>query len=262
MEGALFPDVCAACGDWIPPGGQRLCRPCDGEIAAASAMSYCRRCGRSMPASALHDRGCVRCRTEPFWNVHSVTRVGAYEGALQRMILALKYAGRQHAALVAAERLAAALQRSGRASGVDLLIPVPMHWLRRLQRPIEHAQVLTEALGQLLRVEVYPAARRIRPAPSQTRRSSRAARFENVRNSFGLRRAAARKLGGRHVCIVDNVVVSGATLHELAKVLRRGGARVISAATIARATMAGDPQAQEANAAAREASAQLPPGTG
>ncbi|RMF74670.1 MAG: hypothetical protein D6744_14295, partial [Planctomycetota bacterium] len=70
---------------------------------------------------------------------------------------------------------------------------------------------------------------------------SRTARFENVRGCFAPTRRPA--VAGARVCIVDNLLVTGATIHEVAKVLRAAGARRIYAAVAARTVMSGDYQA-------------------
>jgi len=114
-----------------------------------------------------------------------------------------------------------------------------MHWKRRVQRPCNHATVLARALARRLKLPVAPVLRRIRYGPSQTQLTSRAHRFENVRGHFAPRRKA--DLTGRTVCLVDNIVVSGATITEAAKAARRAGAKKIYAAVLARVTLPGDP---------------------
>ena len=66
---------------------------------------------------------------------------------------------------------------------------------------------------------------------------SRAERFRNVAGCFAVKRWAIERLAGKTVCIVDNLLATGATVHEVSKVLREGGAKRIYVAVIARTVM-------------------------
>ncbi len=248
---AALPQTCAACGAWVPAGTGIVCPACHDEVLTGMARPYCPRCGRTMPRPAIHDDGCARCRFEPFWNVAGVARVGVYEPALRTLLVGLKYHGRERSADYLAARLADAIVARGWHAELDALVPVPMHWLRRTQRPCDHAAILATALGRRLRLPVVRPVWRARHAKSQTTMSSKTARFENVQGCF----APAPwywppwpkpRVAGLTVCIVDNLAVAGATLVEVSKVLRRAGAKRIYAAVVARPAAPGDPAADSA----------------
>jgi ComF family protein len=240
---ALVPQTCVTCGAWISAGSGLACSRCRAEIAEIMRASYCPYCGRTMPPPAIHDDGCARCMHERFWNVAGIARIGAYEPLLRRLITRLKYGGRERNAELAADLLAAAIERQGWPGELRFIVPVPMHWLRRWQRPCDHAALLAAALSQRLNVPMLRAVRRTKHTPSQTHAPSRAVRFKNVRGCFAARPRLGVRLRGRSVCIVDNLLVTGATLHEVSKSLRRAGAGRIYAAVIARSGLAGDAQA-------------------
>ncbi len=243
---AVLPQTCAACGVWLPGGSVLICEACRLQITADSALPYCWRCGRTLPSAALHEEGCARCRLERHWNVAGVGRVGRYLPALRSLLLGLKYRGRERNAEFLADCLAEVLRRRGWLIELDGLVPVPMHWLRRLQRPCDHAAVLASALSERIGVPVVRLVRRSKHTPSQTTVAAKAARFANVRGCFALPRWyqppwPKRDLRGRTMCIVDNLMVTGATVHEVAKVLRRAGAKRIYAVVVARPAAPGDP---------------------
>jgi ComF family protein len=240
---AALPQTCVSCGVWLPGGNGLACAGCHTEIATAFLRPGCPRCGRTLPRASIHEDYCARCRTEQFWNVAGVARVSAYEPAIRPIVLGLKYRGQERNAHYLAEWLAAALQDRGWLDGLDALVPVPMHWLRRWQRPCDHARVLAEALGQRLKIPVVRFVRRARHSPSQIGISSKAQRFENVRGCFAPARWRRPDFIGKTVCIVDNLIATGATIHEVSKVVRQLGARRIYAAVIARAAAPGDPVA-------------------
>ncbi len=236
----VWPQTCAACALWIPGDMGLLCPDCLAEIEAAAALPACPRCGRTASPLTMFDGRCGLCRHERHWNVAGIARIGEYHIApLQRMLQALKFGTPDRPAAVLGQWLAAALRRQPWIAEIDVLVPVPMHWLRRWQRPCDHAQVLAEAVSERIHIPVHRSAvRREKYTRSQTRARSATERFRNVRGCFEPARRPA--VAGRNVCIIDNLVVTGATLHEVAKVLRQAGARRIWAAVAARSGFAGD----------------------
>jgi predicted amidophosphoribosyltransferase len=145
-----------------------------------------------------------------------------------------------------ADLLAAAIMQRGWCDELDALVPIPMSLLRRCQRPCDHAAVLAAALARRLKLPLLRALRRVRHTPSLVGIASRAQRFANVKGAFGPRRWSRRVVSRKCICIVDNLLATGATIHEASKVLRRAGARRIYAAVIARTVLAGDTQAPAA----------------
>jgi len=111
--------------------------------------------------------------------------------------------------------------------GIDIVVPVPLHWRRRRQRGFNQAEALARTLGMPWR----NALRRTRRTPSQTELPA-AQRHRNVREAFALRRRAA--VSGRSILLVDDVATTGATLEACAEVLRAAGAREVRALTVAR----------------------------
>jgi competence protein ComFC len=195
----------------------------------------------------MRDDDCAGCRSEAFWNVAEVVRAGEYAGPLRAMIVRLKYSGQARDADYLGRLLAGRIAEATWFPQIDALVPVPMHRLRQFQRPCNHAHVLAESClrdlrratgaksGLALRAAVV---RRSRYSASQTRKATRQARFENVRDCFGPRRRA--NLTDKTVCIIDNLLVSGATVTEVSKVLRRLGAKRIYVAVLARTPPPGE----------------------
>ena len=243
LSDAILPQTCAVCGGWIPAGQGMTCPTCCAELTAIRAVSYCGRCGRTMPRVALDERGCARCRHERYWNVAGIVRIGAYPPALRHLVTGLKYAGHERNADLTAELLSDALVQCGWLDHLDGLVPVPMHWLRRWQRPCDHTELLAAALARRTGLAVLRAMRRIRHTPSQTRALSQSQRFQNVKGCFALRGGHRALVAGKRVCIVDNLLATGATICEVSKVLRRAGAKRIYAAVISRTVLSGDTQA-------------------
>ncbi len=247
LDGVL-PQTCSACGEWIPSEAPGLCDACAADIEIAQRVPYCPRCGRTALPITLDAHGCARCRHEHAWNVGAVARVGPYRAApLRRLLLNTKFGGNERSAACLARNVAATLRLQPWLSDLDAFIPVPMHRLRRWQRPCEHARLLAEHVWRELRHQrmhtprvLQSGIRRVRYAESQMWLPSRQRRFDNVRGCFSA--ASATWLRGRTVCIVDNLMTSGATVIELSKALRKAGARRVYAVVAARASVADEAQ--------------------
>jgi ComF family protein len=115
----------------------------------------------------------------------------------------------------------------------DLLIPVPMYWYRRFRRGINSASLLADGASTVLERPV--AARTLwccRATSKQSMLSVRE-RLQNVRHSF--RFWWPRALSKRHVAIVDDTMTTGATAHELARLLTSAGVRRVTVLVAARA---------------------------
>jgi ComF family protein len=248
MLDAVFPELCIACETWIAGGGRRLCDRCADALDRFAALPCCPRCARTMAPASIHEDGCARCLHEHFWNVARIVRVGPYEPPLRHVIVGLKFTGQQRHAALLGNRLGDTLCREPWLSSVEAIVPVPMHRLRRAQRPCDHALDLAQTVSRRIRIKSgqrIPVQRsavwRKKYAISQTRAVSRNQRFENVRDCFEPSRRP--NVAGKTVLIVDNLLVTGATICEVSKVLRREGAKRIYAAVVARSVLPGDFQA-------------------
>jgi len=157
------------------------------------------------------------------------------EPALRQLLLGLKFGGVQRQAEVLGELLADAMRSASWIDEIEALIPVPMHLLRRVQRPCDHANMLAKAVARRLKIPVLRAVRRDRYGESLSRVKSQSKRFDTIKACFI--RAGETDIAGKTVCIIDNLLVTGATIHEVSKVLRQAGAKRIYAAVAARASL-------------------------
>lgn len=189
---------------------------------------FCRTCGEPLPSwrviSATLDR-CARCRRAPSL-VETARAAGLYEGALREIVHAFKYDGRRGLAAP----LAAMMRAAGAdvLSGVDAVVPVPLHPWRRVRRGFNQADDLARRLGP-------PVARvlwRVRATRPQTGLTS-AARRRNLRHAFVMSPLTAGAVSGRAVALIDDVRTTGSTLAACAAVLRQAGAREVRALTVA-----------------------------
>ncbi len=220
----LWPAVCHNCRQGIAADDNGLCRACWDQLQACTAGEYCPRCGRDASRYGLVDGACPACQGLEI-HFDGIARVGVYTDALQRMILAFKH-DRTELAPVLGMLADAAFQGSSFHNDVDMLVPVPLHWTRRLGRGYNQSALLTRQL-------THPTARiiadlvRIRRTKPQPAAATVAARAKNVKGAFAVR--SDHRFAGRSICLVDDIKTSGATLNECAKTLKEAGASQVYA---------------------------------
>jgi len=243
-----YPEHCAWCGVVLDMGRRHFCGDCDGKLSRIGTFS-CRRCGSQVAPHSVTQRGCAACRGLPFQFERAVAPF-RYEGRIRDLILLFKLGRRAELAYVLGPLLCDYLAEGGLSQDVDLIVPVPLHWRRRVQRGFNQARLLALEIGTRFGVPVAPRAlRRLRYTLTQTALTS-LNRRANVRDAFAvratkaghgiLRQAVARARGaidllGRRILLVDDVMTTGATVNECARVLRRAGADRVLVAVLARA---------------------------
>jgi ComF family protein len=234
----LLPPRCLVCSATTDAVGT-LCAACWRGIVFIGPPC-CAGCGLPFPYDSGADARCGACLAKA-WSWERARSVMVYDDRSRRLVLALKHADRLHGAPAFGQWLA----RAGAEllADADLLVPVPLHWTRLWWRRYNQSAVLAMALQEVLRRQGKPKPSAVpdllirrRRTPSQGRRTP-SQRLENVRGAFALRRGVQVK--GRRIVLIDDVMTSGATVEECARVLRRGGAARVDVLTLARAVRTG-----------------------
>lgn len=151
----------------------------------------------------------------------------AYAFPVDAAIKALKFRRKLFYAPALAQLLCAAT--SELPDDIDAVLPVPLHWRRRWFRGFNQAVEIGRPVAKALGVPLVSPVRRKRSTPFQSGLSARA-RARNLRSAFVIREA----LQHQHVLIIDDVITTGTTMHQLARLLKSAGAGKVSALAVAR----------------------------
>lgn len=155
-----------------------------------------------------------------------------YDDAARPLVTGFKYGDRLHGA----KRWAGWMQRAGTDILVksDLLIPVPLHPWRLLRRRYNQAAELARALSELTGIPTLPdGLLRIRATPPQ-QGLSRKARRSNIRGAFAIHEKRRAQIEGLTLLLIDDVLTTGATVEECARILYAAGAQEVHVLTLAR----------------------------
>lgn len=153
-----------------------------------------------------------------------------YDETARRIILPFKYGDRAEMA----PNLARLMARAGAEllQTADLLVPVPLHPSRLRQRRYNQAALLTVSLARLANKKVALEAL-VRTRPTRKLEGMDApARREELEGAIGLK--AGLNIQGRRILLIDDVMTTGTTAHQCAKILCGGGALDVDVLTIAR----------------------------
>jgi competence protein ComFC len=226
----VYPPTCTICAASV---GLReyLCADCDAQLSRI-VSPFCAKCSEPFDGAITTSFSCANC-------AHRVlffdAAVSAYRsrGIARHVILNFKYGKQIHLRHLVGRWLIAAFDDPRlRDRRFDIIVPVPLHPARLRERGFNQAALLADQLGRYLSVPVRPVLQRVRFTTTQTA-FDRAERIQNLRHAFRLRKNRdVRKLD---VLLIDDVLTTGSTLSECARVLKENGAHLVYAATAARA---------------------------
>jgi ComF family protein len=231
----LFPSDCRLCSlPLVNISSLPVCEECLASLEPIHA-AQCVQCGeRLMPAQLLVGDGrCHGCHEfQPDFD--RAVSYGEYDGAVRGLIHLLKYDSVMPAAPILGGLLADAIRHLTLEDDCrPLLVPVPLHSSKRRERGFNQSERIARAGLKHLEphVEIAAVLKRHRATHSQVG-LTREERIANMRDAF--RVVEPPRVRGRTVIVVDDVMTTGTTVSECARVLKKAGAERVFAATVAR----------------------------
>lgn len=216
----LLPPRCICCGEYIERIG--VCRDCWGSIQWISEPK-CEICGQPIEDDTCH------CITENNY-FDRVVSVMVYAGLARCLILKFKDQEATIYAPIFARWLNRIIQEF--SDEIDLLIPVPISWKRRLMRRYNQTELLCTELQKISGLIYEPRIlEKIKETATQ-KSLDRERRLRNLENSFSLNKKFSVK--EKNILLIDDVITTGATANACAKLLKSAGAKKVYIATLAR----------------------------
>lgn len=234
--GFFYPDTCQVCGErratrdegyvcstcWSRPDGVRFIKP-----------PFCDTCGLPYEGDITQEFDCSNCREMELHFARARAAVIA-RGLVLDVIHRYKYRRALWFEPFLADLLIRAAKPGLAASPADMIVPVPLHPLKRKEREFNQADRLADALGAATGLPVEKRiVKRVLPTQTQTL-LSREQRARNMRNAFAVKTPAA--FIGKRIVLVDDVLTTGATTSACARALRKAGAKDVIVWTVARGT--------------------------
>ncbi len=231
----LYPPHCGICGVGLELG-RSLCGSCAGDLPRL-AEPFCESCGEMFHGKIDGPFSCPNCSDLSFSFDFARPALVRDERTLD-LIHRLKYRREIHLArelgTLALEAFADARLAPALAGGWPL-VPVPLHRGRLRHRHFNQAGEIARILSARTGLPVLDALRRVRRTDTQTLLGRRQ-RMENLRGAFALSRAGKHWAGSNPegAVLIDDVLTTGSTVNECARMLRRAGCRRVCVVTVMR----------------------------
>lgn len=218
----IYPPHCVICRQ---AGQGYICGECLEKIDLIEPP-VCRKCG-----TPCADYVCGECRDREY-AFECARSAGIFEGVLRDAIHALKYNNHIVVADPLAELMIDAFPSTGLAGTVDVIVPIPIHRSRMVDRGFNQSEELANRLGKRIGLPVEPTVLRKTKKTKHQVELAFDLRATNVNGSYAANHA--EKIRGKRVLLVDDVFTTGSTLNEAARVLRDAGASSVRAYTLAK----------------------------
>lgn len=232
----LYPTRCGVCGKFCDDA---ICQDCQSKWVLVSEP-YCLWCGRPFDPLARNSPLCGLCLQGRYKFDYARSAV-IYEGIGRETVHALKFHRKPPLAQPMGELMAEVLKRALEGENgllpspwrrPDALIPVPLHPKTKRERGYNQSALLAEVVSCIHSIPVATELLvQIRPMKPQATLGE-SERWENVKGAFEV--AQKQFVKGSVLVIVDDVMTTGATLNECAKVLKRAGAKEVYCLSFAR----------------------------
>ena len=226
----FYPALCVICHAPVA-GAHYVCQACF-DKAHRIVAPFCAKCSEPFSGAINGEFTCANCAHRA---LAFDAAVSAYRsrGVVRFVILQFKYNRQLHLRHPVAKWLQDAMNDVRlRHRNFDCIVPVPLHPARFRERGFNQADLLAKILGQRMNLTLSRALERTRYTTTQTA-FDRTDRMENLRGAFRLRKRIDMR--GLQVLLVDDILTTGSTLSECARVLREAGALSVYAVTAARA---------------------------
>jgi len=230
FEAFFFPQLCIICDNPRQENNRWLCSPCLNTITSdMTTRNSCPRCSQNRD---LRNCTCDLCWDYPFERIISFTD---YTEKIQSIMHQIKYQGKRHLAYYMGQ-LCALHGTSSFLNECDMVVPIPLHWLRKQKRGYNQAEWFARGLlsgsnrQSLLAGNVVYRARR---TATQTK-LDRANRRKNIADAFKLTSHGRSAVKGKSIILVDDVVTTGATTASAASVLLNEGCKKVTVVSFTR----------------------------
>ncbi|MCB0745592.1 MAG: ComF family protein [Ignavibacteriae bacterium] len=214
----FLPRICLNCGEAINTDSNTICEKCFNQLEIATPERIKLEFERKFLKEKL---------VKDFYSAF----VFKEDSAIQKMIHGLKYNKNFTIGSYLGIKTAKVLENKLKFWQADLIMAIPLHKLRKAERGFNQADIIAKAIGKEVKIKFSKnIIQRIRFTQTQTKLNL-VERKENMNGAFKIRKAKLVK--DKNIILVDDVITTGATVSECAKILLENGAKNIYALSVA-----------------------------
>ncbi|MCK4250078.1 ComF family protein [candidate division WOR-3 bacterium] len=193
--------ICYNCLDYIPEAKPPLCRFCGRPINKGNPCRFCKK--------GTHiDYGRAFMLFIP---------------PVDKIIHHFKYRKKTKLAIFLGRAMASIIKSDYFLKDADIIVPVPLFWWKNLRRGYNQAALLSKTISRECNIKINDIMKRIKNTKSQTKLNEEKRR-KNVLNAFALK---SNTIENKKIILIDDVMTTGATINECARVLKKAGAKKV-----------------------------------
>lgn len=214
----FLPKFCAGCNKKLNAGESQVCNDCLSHILTTDSNRLESEYDRKFKSTGY---------VQDLFSLY----VFESEGTLQNIIYSFKYSKRFHIGILLGKKLAKSILDKINSWQIDLIVPIPLHHLKKAERGFNQSDFIVKGLSDSLKIPYSDKViKRIRFTESQTQ-FDLGERGQNVSGAFKVKRK--KIIADKNILLVDDVITTGATINECAKALIENGAAKIYACSVA-----------------------------
>jgi ComF family protein len=217
----IYPPVCSTCWRNLARGESYICHYCwDGFERVAPTESMI----QVIEGKFLADQSVDKIESVFLFEQDPRVRIAIH---------LLKYAGAENIAERLGIFIAKKIAGDQRLSMSSMIVPIPLHAARKRERGYNQSELIANSIGRELRIQHEPRLLlRTRQTQTQTMFDAEG-RKKNIAGAFSIGRNFSEAVGGKSILLIDDVITTGSTIKECAKVLKENGAGAVYAASAA-----------------------------
>ena len=228
LSSLVFPVLCEICGQALnpnPPSG--ICEKCAASIKKIAAP-HCHGCGRTLIGQTLR---CADCQNESY-SYDSVFACASYEGPMRELIHAYKFKHRKYLKHFFIRMAEEFIRSNIRCTHLEITLPVPIGAHRSLERGFNQSELISMAIARNLNLR-HSSGNLVR-TKSETAQSllTKNDRKINVKGAFSVKRPELLK--SKNLLLIDDILTTGQTASECARILKEAGASSVTVLAMAR----------------------------
>lgn len=227
----VYPQTCPICRNPLKREEKDICDDCWKALALLPSP-YCPYCKSFLEDEhEITNHQCAYLSKPKDRRILAVRSLGTFDAYYKKLVHRFKYDKKIHLGRRLAQRLGESISQEKGFAGCDMVIPVPLHRARQRERGFNQSEVLAEGISQATGLPLLKdVLKRKKNTKDQTYLNVQQ-RAENVKGAFVV--TQPERISDKKVILVDDVMTTGATLNECARMLQKAGATRVFAATLA-----------------------------
>ncbi|WP_372519126.1 ComF family protein [Candidatus Ruminimicrobiellum ovillum] len=226
----IFPRTCSLCGKKISFNFEKnICNECIEKLPKVEGL-ICHKCSLPLPDGGATCSDCKSNKDIYFENLKSPY---IYSLQMKKLIKKLKYSRKTFLAKDLSAKLADFIITENIDKNIDVVVPVPMHWLKKWKRGYNQAELLADDVARIINKPMYNALARTKYTKPQFN-LKKGQRKENLEDMFAVNKKYADIIQGKRILLIDDIATTCSTANQCAKVLKNLRCKTV-VVTLARA---------------------------